>query len=42
MTDREFWLAIRQALLSLVDALERRHLPGVQRTAELRKQAKQH
>ena len=42
MTDREFWLAIRQALLMLLDALERHKLPGVTRTAELRKQAKQH
>ena len=42
MSDREFWLAVRQALLMLLDALERRHLPDVTRTAELRKLAKQH
>jgi len=42
MTDREFWQLIRQALLMAVDALERRYLPDLQRTAELRRQAKQH
>jgi len=42
MTDREFWLAILQALLMLIDALERYKLPGTSRTADLRKQAKQH
>jgi len=36
---REFWLAIRQALLMVVDALEREL--GLPRTAELRKQNKQ-
>jgi hypothetical protein len=25
MTDREFWIAIRQALLAFVDAIERRY-----------------
>ena len=42
MTDREFWLALRQAILMFLDALERYKLPDVTRTAELRKQAKQH
>lgn len=36
---REFWLAVRQALLMLVDALER-ELGLSPRTAELRRQAK--
>ena len=40
---REFWLAIRQALLMIVDAIER--LPEVDfrgpRTAELRKTRKE-
>ena len=37
MTDREFWMMVRQALLMLLDALERR-LEISPRTAELRKQ----
>ena len=38
MTDAEFWLIIRQALLLFVDAIERKfNLP---RTAEMRKQGK--
>ena len=37
MTDREFWLAVRQTLLMFLDALERYRLPDVTRTAELRK-----
>lgn len=37
---REFWVAVRQALLMLVDALER-ELGISPRTAELRKQNKQ-
>lgn len=36
---REFWVAVRQALLMLVDALER-ELGISPRTAELRKTAK--
>jgi len=37
MPDREFWLAVRQALLMMVDAIER--LCNVTpRTAEVRKQ----
>lgn len=36
---REFWLAVRQALLMVVDALER-ELGILPRTAELRKQGK--
>ena len=36
---REFWLAIRQALLMVVDALEREL--GLPRTAELRKEKRQ-
>jgi hypothetical protein len=27
MTDRDFWLAVRRALLIIVAAIERRHLP---------------
>jgi len=38
---REFWLAIRQALLMIVDALER-ELQLEPRTAELRKERKKH
>ena len=41
MTDREFWLAVRQALLMFVAAIEQKHLQGVTRTAALRKLAKQ-
>jgi hypothetical protein len=37
MTDSEMWVAIRQALLMLVDAIERK-LGMAPRTAELRKQ----
>ena len=40
MSDREFWLAIRQALLMFVAAIEQKQLPGVIPTAELRKLAK--
>jgi len=40
MDEREFWLAIRQALLMLVDAIERGKLTHLQRTSELRKEAK--
>ena len=39
MTDRDFWLAIRQAMLMALDALER-WLGLEPRTAELRKQAR--
>ena len=40
MTDsRELWLAVRQALLMIVDAIERSL--GMPRTSELRKQSKQ-
>ena len=35
MSDREFWILVRQALLLFVDAIERRY--GLRRTAELRK-----
>jgi len=36
MMDREFWLAIRQALLMIVDAIER--MAGIEpRTSEVRK-----
>ena len=35
MTDKEFWILVRQALLLFVDAIERRY--GLRRTAELRK-----
>jgi hypothetical protein len=36
MPDREFWLAIRQALLMIVSAIERYKLPDVRRTNEKR------
>jgi hypothetical protein len=36
---RELWIAVRQALLMIVDAIEREL--GMARTAELRKQVKQ-
>ena len=39
--DRAFWELIRQALLMAVDAIERRHLPELQRTADVRKALKQ-
>jgi len=38
--DREFWLQIRQALLMLVDAIERFRLADLPKTSELRKEAK--
>jgi hypothetical protein len=38
MSDREFWLMIRQALLMFVDAIERRW--GIPRTTELRAELK--
>ena len=41
MSDGEFWMLIRQALLLVVDAIERRWMMGGPRTAELRKQARQ-
>lgn len=37
MTDREFWLAIRQALFSLADAIEKKHLSSMITTADIRK-----
>jgi hypothetical protein len=37
VTDREFWLAVRQAALMFIDALER-WLGIAPRTAELRKE----
>ncbi len=39
MTDREFWLLVREALLLFVDAIERRY--AIRRTCELRKLAKE-
>jgi hypothetical protein len=39
MDDREFWMAVRQALLMMLDALERK-LDINPRTAELRHAAK--
>lgn len=33
MTEREFWLAVRQAILLFLDALERYRLPGMTLTA---------
>jgi hypothetical protein len=38
MDDRALWLAIRQALLMIVDAIERRY--GLRRTSEMRKDLK--
>jgi hypothetical protein len=35
MTDRDFWLAVRMALLAFVDAIERRW--GFERTADIRR-----
>lgn len=40
MTDREFWLAVRQAILLFLDAIERKYLPDITRTSEIRKQAR--
>lgn len=40
MTDREFWMLIRQALLLAVDAIERM-LNMYPRTADLRRDTKQ-
>ena len=37
-TDRDFWLLLRQALLLMVDAIERRL--SMARTAELRQERK--
>jgi hypothetical protein len=39
MKEKEFWLAVRQGLLLIVDAIERRL--GVPRTAVLRKDWKE-
>jgi len=39
MTDAEFWLLVRQALLLFVDAIERRY--AMKRTAELRREARE-
>jgi hypothetical protein len=38
--DREFWMCVRQALLMMLDALERR-LGISPRTAELRKETRE-
>jgi hypothetical protein len=38
MSEREFWLIVRQALLLFVDAIERRY--ALPRTSELRKLCK--
>lgn len=37
LTEREFWLMVRQALLIFVDAIERKYLTDLPRTSELRK-----
>ena len=34
MSDREFWIIVRQALLLFVDAIEQKY--GLQRTSEMR------
>ena len=38
--DYEFWLQFRQALLMMVDIIERFKLPELPRTSELRKERK--
>jgi hypothetical protein len=38
LSDREFWLIVRQALLLFVDAIERRY--ALPRTADLRRLSK--
>ena len=38
MSDRDFWLLLRQALLLMVDAIERRM--DMARTADLRREVK--
>jgi len=38
--EREFWKQARQALLMLVDAIERFKLPDFKRTSELRRERK--
>jgi len=38
--DREFWLQFRQALLMMVDIIERFKLPDLPRTSRLREEAK--
>ncbi len=40
MSDSEFWMAIRQALLMIIDAIERKFAVSP-RTSELRKLMKQ-
>ncbi len=40
MSDNEFWMAIRQALLMIIDAIERKFAVSP-RTSELRKLIKQ-
>ncbi len=40
MSDSEFWMAVRQALLMLIDAIERKYAVSP-RTSELRKLIKQ-
>lgn len=32
--DRAFWLAVREALLLMVKAIERRHLPGLKKSTD--------
>ena len=38
--DYEFWLQFRQALLMMVDIIERFKLPELPRTSKLREEAK--
>jgi hypothetical protein len=38
MSDREFWIIVRQALLLFVDAIEQRY--SLPRTSEMRQMAK--
>ncbi len=40
MSDSEFWMAVRQALLMIIDAIERKFAVSP-RTSELRKLIKQ-
>ena len=39
MNDKEFWMLFRQALLLLIDAIERKL--GIDRTAEIRKKSRE-
>ena len=40
MTESDFWLAIRQGVLMILDAIEKRWRPEKKTTAEIRKAAR--